>query len=248
MSSEIQSVAHKLTMNLIILLENDFISSDKVRLTDRRREHINKIHRAVEGETLKVGLLNGKIGSGLITKLNKDCIEMSVTLTLDSPVPAPLTLILALPRPPTLRKVIQGTIEMGIKKIILIGTRRVEKSFWQSSQLKEDKLFEQQLLGLEQAVDTTMPEILFRQKFKPFIEDEAPALTDVTMALVADAPVDCPCFRHVGHSITLAVGPEGGFIPYEIDLLKANGFQTVHLGERIMRVEHAVFSLISKLL
>jgi RsmE family RNA methyltransferase len=48
--------------------------------------------------------------------------------------------------------------------------------------------------------------------------------------------------------VTLAIGPEGGFIPYEIDMLKAAGFEDVSFGERILRVEHAVAALVGRIL
>jgi RsmE family RNA methyltransferase len=46
---------------------------------------------------------------------------------------------------------------------------------------------------------------------------------------------------------TLAIGPEGGFIPYEIEKLQQAGFAGVHLGARILRVENAVTALVSRL-
>jgi RsmE family RNA methyltransferase len=47
--------------------------------------------------------------------------------------------------------------------------------------------------------------------------------------------------------VTLAIGPEGGFIPYEIDLLKKHNFKATHVGERVLRVENAIPAIISRL-
>ncbi|MFQ3257413.1 MAG: 16S rRNA (uracil1498-N3)-methyltransferase, partial [Porticoccaceae bacterium] len=54
-------------------------------------------------------------------------------------------------------------------------------------------------------------------------------------------PIDCQA------ASTLAIGPEGGFIPFEIEKLVQVGFDPVHLGSRILRVENAVPALISRL-
>ena len=47
--------------------------------------------------------------------------------------------------------------------------------------------------------------------------------------------------------MTLAIGPEGGWIPYEVELLQKAGLQPVQLGQRILRVENAVPALLARL-
>jgi RsmE family RNA methyltransferase len=134
-----------------------------------------------------------------------------------------------------------------VKKIILLNCFRVEKSFWQSPFLGEEATKEQLILGLEQARDTVLPEVLLRPLFKPFVEDELPALIKETLPLVAHPHATAQCPRDVKRTVTLAIGPEGGFIPYEIEKLIACGFSPVQMGERILSVETAVPALIARL-
>ncbi|MCO1334441.1 16S rRNA (uracil(1498)-N(3))-methyltransferase [Microbulbifer sp. OS29] len=234
-------------MNLIVLQEHDFIGPDLVRLSGRQLEHISQVHKATIGQQLRIGMLNGKIGHGKVVSLSDSHIEIQVELLTPPPEPLPLTLILALPRPKMLKRVIQHLTSLGVKKLILLNSYRVEKSYWQTPWLKEDKLFDQCLLGLEQAVDTQMPEILLRKRFKPFVEDELPDMASQTRKLVAHPVGGEACPVNIDEPTTLAIGPEGGFIDYEVKKLQEAGFKSVHLGPRILRVETALPVLVSRL-
>jgi RsmE family RNA methyltransferase len=234
-------------MNLILLFQDDFIDNSIVRLQGRRLKHVLEVHRASVGDELCVGVLNGQIGVGKVTLLSQTLLEMEVRLERTPPPALPLTLILALPRPKVLRRVLRSVSALGVKKIILLNCFRVEKSFWQSPFLSESSVKEQLILGLEQGRDTVLPEVLLRPLFKPFVEDEVPALVKGTLSLVAHPTATATCPRDVKRATTLAIGPEGGFIPYEIEKLIASEFTSVQLGERILSVETAVPALIARL-
>jgi len=235
-------------MNLILLFDDDFThEATTARLTGRRLRHVREIHRAEVGDTLTVGRLNGSLGTGEVLAMEKDAMELAVTLDTPPPPPLPLTLVLALPRPKVLNRVIIAATSMGVKRLVLLNAVRVEKSFWQSPRLSEENLLAQRVLGLEQAKDTRLPEILLKKRFKPFVEDELPAMADGTEKLAAHPYDAVPCPVQADGPVTLAVGPEGGFIPYEMDKLTEAGFQAVSMGERILRVESAIPALLSRL-
>jgi RsmE family RNA methyltransferase len=164
------------------------------------------------------------------------------------PPPAlPVTLVLSLPRPKVLRRVLRSASALGVKRVILLNSLRVEKSFWQSPFLDGASLKEELILGLEQARDTVLPEVVLRPLFKPFVEDELPALIRGTLPLVAHPAASSPCPRDLSRPVTLAIGPEGGFIPYEIERLVSKGFTPIHLGERILSIETVLPFLLSRL-
>jgi len=234
-------------MNLILLFSEDFISPQRVVLRDRRKAHVETIHRAQAGDSLRVGRLNGLMGTGQIVRLDDQELELNVTFHEEPPAPLALTLLLALPRPKMLKRILQTVSAMGVKDIHLINSYRVDKSFWGSPLLQTEKLQEQLILGLEQARDTMMPTVHQHQRFKPFVEDELPQITEGTQAFVAHPGVTHTCPSAIDQEMTLAIGPEGGFIPYEIDKLAECGFLPINLGERILRVETAVPVLLSRL-
>ncbi|WP_285422708.1 16S rRNA (uracil(1498)-N(3))-methyltransferase [Pseudomonas sp. F3-2] len=234
-------------MNLLLLEEADFISADRVILRDRRLRHMQEVHRSEVGDSLRVGRVDGLLGTAELLRLEPREAELCVSFDREPPGKLPLTLVLALPRPKMLRRVFQTVATMGVPKVILVNSYRVEKSFWQTPFLEPAAIREQLILGLEQARDSVLPEIVIEKRFKPFVEDRLPAVVEGTLGLVGH-PGDFPaCPRAVDQPVTLAIGPEGGWIPYEIDLLRASGLNPVQLGERILRVETAVTALLARL-
>lgn len=235
-------------MNLILLYKDDFIEpAGRVRLTGRRLKHVREVLRVSVSDELCVGLVNGNIGVGRVTALDDSVLEMDVRLEQAPPPPLTVTLILALPRPKVLRRVLRSAAALGVKRIMLLNCFRVEKSFWQSPFLEQEAISEQLALGLEQARDTVLPAVTLCRQFKPFVEDELPGVIKNTVPLVAHPTAESSCPRDLGKAATLIIGPEGGFIPYEIEKLRACGCTLVSLGERILNVETAVPALLSRL-
>ncbi len=234
-------------MNLLLLDEPDFVSADRVLLRGRRLQHMREIHQANPGDSLRVGLIGGLMGSGRILSLTAQQAELEVSLDQPPPPKLPLTLLLAMPRPKMFRRILQHCATLGVAQIVLLNSYRVEKSFWQTPFLQPDSIRENLLLGLEQARDTVLPELHIEKRFKPFVEDRLPELRGDRLGLVAHPGDYPPCPRAVDGAVTLAIGPEGGWIAYEVDKLIEAGLQPVQLGERILRVETAVTALIARL-
>jgi RsmE family RNA methyltransferase len=229
-------------MNLILLFDDDFVDDARVRLTGRRLAHVASVHRAAAGDALVVGVAGGRIGRGEVTRLDGDALEMRVVLEREPPPPLNVTLLIALPRPKVLNRVIAGATSMGVKRIVLMNAWRVEKSYWKSPRLSEENLLLQRVLGLEQARDTVLPSIEVQRFFRPFIE----SLRLETPALVAHPGATDPCPAAIATPVTIAIGPEGGFIDEEIASLTRAGFRGITLGERILRVETAVSVLLGR--
>ena len=234
-------------MNLLILRQEDFVGPDQVRLTGRRLLHVLEVHRAQAGSELAVGMLDGALGRGRVTRLDGEALEMEVALDQAPPPKLPLTLVLALPRPKVLNRVLAAATSLGVARICLINAWKVEKSYWKSPRLAEANLELQRILGLEQARDTVLPELHLRRLLRPFAEDELPGLIAGTLPLLAHPGSAEPCPRRAEGPVTLVIGPEGGFIPAEIELLSRAGCRPVHLGGRILRVETAVAAIVGRL-
>ncbi|MEP5567815.1 MAG: 16S rRNA (uracil(1498)-N(3))-methyltransferase [Halioglobus sp.] len=234
-------------MNLLLFSAKDRNESGQLQISDSRLQHLLEIHGKGNGDSVRVGEINGDVGHATIISIDESAAILETTLSQAPPAKLPLTLIVALPRPKMLRRILRSVAEFGVNELHLINSYRVEKSFWQTPVL-QDHLIEQYLLqGLEQSRDTQLPTIHQHKRFKPFVEDDLPDVIQGKQALLAH-PGDYPsCPRGVTGPTLVVIGPEGGFIPYEVAMLERAGCQAVSLGPRILRVENAVTSLMGRL-
>lgn len=234
-------------MNLLLLEDKDFTGPDQVRIEGRRFMHMKKVIKADPGTTLACGRLNGDMGSALVTQMDRESATLSITLDRNPPPPLPLILVLALPRPKMLKRIFQTVSALGVKQIYLINSWRVEKSFWLTDLLEEDKLARHLKLGLEQAKDTLMPEVFLKRYFTSFVKEELPVIGKGKTCILAHPKTEQACPAAVNKDTVLVVGPEGGFIDLEVATLETAGFEPCHMGSRILRVETAVPVMISRL-
>ncbi len=243
----------------IILLQREEIHADTVILRDRRAEHIRKILKSREGDLLRAGIIGGPLGSARVMSSHGREVTLRLDCRQEPPAKAATALILALPRPIMLKRVLAQATAMGVERIMLINARRVEKSFFQSSLLSPAGIRTALLQGLEQAGDTRLPEVSLHPRFRPFIEDELPpprhggplrllAHPATEPAAAATATADPPAAAATGPKTAttsgwrqlLAIGPEGGWVDFELDRFYQQGFRPFSWGQRILRVDTAV--------
>ncbi len=137
---------------------------------------------------------------------------------------------------------------MGLRRLFLTKASRVEKGYFDARIYQPEHFRPLLLEGLQQACDTRLPEVSFHRRLKIFLEDELDALTPGSSRLLAH-PGKAPRLRDTlpsgPESVLLAVGPEGGWTPYELDLLQAHRFTPVSLGPRILRTDTACVALLA---
>lgn len=233
-------------MNILLLNANQ-LEQDHAVIDDARRiAHIQQHLKLQAGDSIKVGLKGGLKGTALVQSISAQSLTLS-NMVLDQAPPAklPLTLVVALPRPKVLRRLVMDAVTQGVDKLILIHSYRVEKSYWQTPFL--DLLDHYVELGLEQAGDTVPPTIACYKRFRPFVEDVLPFELAGKQAWLAHPYTEQSMPVALNQAAVLVIGPEGGFIPFEVALLQQNGCQVGQIGHRILRTETAVTSIIGRL-
>ncbi len=238
----------------IILSEPEEVQNETVLLTDHRAKHIVKVLGSKEGDVIKFGVLDGMRGKATILSMHKRFpfrVELQVNLNIPPSVKPPIDLLLALPRPIMLKRIFSQAAALGVGSLYITNANRVEKSFWEASLLEPSSYREHLVHGLEQAVDTRLPHVEFHRRFRPFIEDYIPKkLNEYSHVLLAH-----PHSQKLLHEVVtqkmervlLAVGPEGGWVDFEVEKFMSINFHPFTMGERILKVDTAVISLHGRL-
>jgi len=234
-------------VNLLLFHGAEREDGDRVRIRGPRARHLREVFTAAPGHALPVGEVGGRLGRGTVLSLGDDDALLAVTLDREPPPRLPLTLVLALPRPKMLRRLLRAVAEFGVSELYLVHSERVEKSFWQSDLLAEAALAEYLLAGAAQARDTRLPAVTLRRRFRPFAEDELPALCSGRRGLVAHPGADAPCPASPDGPTLLAIGPEAGFNDFEVALFERAGCRPVSFGPRTLRVETALVAALGRL-
>lgn len=238
----------------IILIEAHELTANRVFLHDRRAKHIVKVLKSKVGDTLRIGIVNSDIGEARVESVQSKfpfVVELNVTLESRQAPPPVLDLLLALPRPIMLKRILSQVTALGVGRICIVNAKRVEKSFWESGILSQEEYRPHLIHGLEQAVDTRLPDIQIRRHLRSFVEEELPLIAkDYSHLLLAHPDGKkflSSCMQNSHGRILYGVGPEGGWIADEVGRFVTAGMKMFSMGERILKVDTATVAIHSRI-
>ncbi|MEE8524744.1 MAG: RsmE family RNA methyltransferase [Thermoanaerobaculia bacterium] len=244
-------------MNLL-LLDPGEIRNGVVTLGGRRAEHLCKVLKVETGRRVRIGVIDGGTGFGEVLAVSAGGeVELAVDVA-DAPAAAgdvsSIDLIVALPRPQALHRILQSAAAMSVRRLDLVNGWRVEKSFFSSPSLRPETVRRHLLLGAEQGMTTRLPEVAIERLLVPFVtrlaERDSPPLRLIAHPDAA-APIEScfllPASQRQRLPVEIAIGPEGGWIDRELETFHNAGFQPVRLGPWILRVETAVAAALAQI-
>jgi 16S rRNA (uracil1498-N3)-methyltransferase len=215
----------------------------------RRGRHLVEVLRVTPGQRVRAGIVGGALGEAEVVGVDGPHVRLRFVATDPASAPQPVDLVLAVPRPKVLSRVLQHAAAYGVRRIDLVNAWRVDKSYLGSSKLDLDAIAENLRLGAEQGMTTHLPAVAVHKRLMAFLDGLQPP-PDARM-LLADARTG----DHVEHvvppgdqrPVVIAIGPEGGWIQRELDTFAARGFAIVRLGAEVLRVEAAVTAALAQL-
>lgn len=230
----------------LVLIEPAELVDGVVAVGDRRARHLRDVLGVTVGSRVRAGVIGGGIGTAEVVADDGARIALRLAVTEPAPPPLPVELVLAVPRPKVVSRVIEAAASFAIARIALTNAWRVDKSYLDSPRLRPDALAEAARLGAEQGATTHLPPIEVHRRLMGLLDARWPA-PGPDVRLIAH-PGGAPLERAVRAApLTLAIGPEGGWIAREVDTFVARGFTPVSLGAPILRVETAVAAALGQI-
>jgi RsmE family RNA methyltransferase len=236
-------------VNLILLEPDEVTGTGDVTLSGPRAAHMLNVLRVAPGQQVRIGMLDGPRGTATVQSVDSETIAFHCTLESEIPRRPNVDLLLAVPRPKVMRRLWAQIAALGVGQIILTNAEKVERNYFDTHILAPETYRPLLIEGLQQARDTRLPAVSIHRQFRVLIEDQLDALFGRGRRVVADPSAATPLTDVARSSaegrMLLAIGPEGGWNAFELELLRAHGFQPAGMGPRTLRTDTACVALLA---
>jgi RsmE family RNA methyltransferase len=237
-------------VNLLLVEPEEVDPGGHVRLEDPRRVgHLRRVLGVGVGDRVRAGIIKGPAGRARVLALDDGGITLQLEPSTAPPSRPAVDLVLALPRPKALRRVLRAVAELGVGRIDLVNAWRVDRSYWGSPRLAPTEIHAALHEGCEQAGHTWLPAFALHPLLMPFFEDELVRRTTPHRLLLhpgAPSALEEVAPRGQGRQL-VAIGPERGWTEAELQSFGERGFAPVTLGDAILRTEVAVAVVLGQL-
>lgn len=235
-------------MNLLLLSPEE--AREPIELSGERAEHVISVLRSAVGDSLRVGVIDGALGTARVAQIQGGIVTLDELVLTETPPLPKVDLLLALPRPKVLARLLSPLAQLGVRRLYLSGAWKVERFYFDAHVLDPKELRTHLLEGLAQVKDTRVPVVTVHRSLTYLVRDELPSLLpESTQRVLCDpqGPKLEQVVRPDAPHTLFAIGPEGGFTGREETLLADHGFSPAGLGPRTLRSDIAVVSALSRL-
>jgi RsmE family RNA methyltransferase len=219
-----------------ILYHKSELAYNKLLLTDSRATHIIQVLKPDLDAELRTGEINGPLSSGKVLKVENQKVLLEISEG-KTPARPKLDVLLALPRPKVLKRLLPQIAAMGVDQLYITNAERVEKYYFDTHVLSDSFIQKALLEGMQQSGDTCLTQVSIIRELPSFLgQSDFP---ENKWLLHPDAEGSLLTTPMIPGRYILAIGPEGGWRTNEIELFEKLDFEKVGLFKGVLRSDTA---------
>lgn len=226
------------------------IGREFITITGGDVNHIKNVLRMRSGETIRVSNQKGQDYFCKISEVGEDIVQADIleTKAATTELPGKIYLFQGIPKGDRMEHVIEKAVELGVYEIIPVRMRYcVVKLDDKKQQAKLKKWQALAMAAAKQSKRSLVPNIHPVMSYKEAIayafQSEACLIPYENENGMEGTKAALKKIRGK-ESVSILIGPEGGFAPEEIEAVKSRG-EVISLGKRILRTDTAAITAMS---
>ncbi len=232
------------------------VQDELLTITGPEVNHIRNVMRLKPGEEISVSIGgDGKEYRYGIESYTEDSVLCRLRFVKDKEVELPVKVLLfqGLPKADKMDLIVQKAVELGAAEIIPVSMERCVVKLDAGKAAKKTARWQTIAeSAASQSRRSIIPRILAPMSMKEAVE-YAKEQTEVRVIPYELQEDDGSVKQYLeslkeGQSVSIFIGPEGGFAPGEVELAKEAGIRPISLGRRILRTETAGLAILSWLI
>lgn len=221
-------------------ITREMIKGSLAVIDGEEARHIKNVLRMKKGDKLVLCDGEGIFYDAVIAKINEKTVEAEVLSSYQAPTEPKIkiTLYQGVPKNPKLETIVQKATEIGVVRIVPVDTVRAVAKI--DKEAKIDRLRKIAREAAKQSKRAVVPVVTPVMNFKEAVLEASKA--DIKIIAYEDEKmisIKEALKKNEGETISVLIGPEGGFEEKEVELAKSMGIASVTLGKRILRTETA---------
>ncbi len=244
-------------------VEPSQIHTEEIEILGGDVNHMRNVLRMKEGEELVVNDGYGNAFECRLLRFTEEAAWVSILekRRVSCELPSKITLFQCLPKGDKMDLIIQKTVELGVSKIVPVASKRCVVKLDEKKKIHKQKRWQAVAeSAAKQSGRALIPQVM------PVV-DYMDALRRIEEQDLCLIPYECASelledgkksamqrTREIlgaiqkGQSVSIIIGPEGGFEKEEVEAAMKMGAEPVSLGRRILRTETAGLCILSVLM
>lgn len=229
-------------------IDDKNIEGTLIHIDPYNHKHMQRVMRYRQGDQVICILPDQHVYIYEIMDIEKGILQQKEELIENNELDVEVTLIYGLPKNDKFEWVLQKATELGVSRIVpFLSKRSVIKTDEKNFEKKRERYLRILKEASEQSCRQRIPELTSLAKLSQLKD----YLSDVNLVAYEEESRQGEkttfekALQKNYQSITIVIGPEGGFDESEIVKMKDYGFESCALGKRILRSETAPLYMLS---